>query len=390
MMNLDWRYGLALALCVGCTQAEDSHNPSEVDSACGYVACTSDDLSSFDVTWEEPASAGKEDTAAIESAVAVATRDGVLDVDDVDKLFEAAGNRVSRSELRAIGRAALSNSFEVTSEANERAHRLAQVANLPDDEAAEVMSGMAFSGTEIPTEVSRLIGKARLHGAVAYDVNEVDEDGQGVWSPYPATTPPMDNMAFDFTQITPEVLLADLEDTDIAYRAIVGTEEAVSPSGRTYRKARYEERKGGTGNILSHYDEVYHPDIYARGSQGQKWANNFAILSDGSLHCLPAARRSSLQNIILTNPHLSRGKSMLYNGHLDVRNGIVVGVEMSGRLSKMAAKGKADFVDPISVLEAWGFEIGERVRLRYGNTRHGVPTRDTDAGVITEDERVNP
>ncbi len=166
------------------------------------------------------------------------------------------------------------------------------------------------------------------------------------------------------------------------YNAIVGTEEAELPDGRTYRRARYEARVGGTGNISAHYDEVYHPDIYARGRSGQRWSSNFAILSDGSLHCLPAARRSVAQDLILTNPHLSRGARLLYNGHLTVRAGVVTSVEMSGRLSKRAARGKSVFVDPIAMLEAWGLEIAPDVSLRYGNTSDGTPVRDLEAGVV--------
>ncbi|MFT7582005.1 MAG: hypothetical protein ACI9MR_003686, partial [Myxococcota bacterium] len=83
-----------------------------------------------------------------------------------------------------------------------------------------------------------------------------------------------------------------------------------------------------------------------------------------------------------TNPHLSRGARMLFNGHLDVRNGIVEGIEMSGRLSKLAAKGKAVFVDPVPLLEAWGFTVSDNVRLRYGNTRSGTPEQAD--GIIRE------
>ena len=74
---------------------------------------------------------------------------------------------------------------------------------------------------------------------------------------------------------------------------------------------------------------------------------------------------------------------MLYNGHIDVRDGVVVGIEISGRLSKRAAKGKANFIDPLAVLQAWGFEISPNVSIRYGNTSEGVPTRDLDNGIIT-------
>jgi hypothetical protein len=53
--------------------------------------------------------------------------------------------------------------------------------------------------------------------------------------------------------------------------------------------------------------------------------------------------------------------------------GVVVGVEMSGRLSRRAARGRDIFVDPIAVLKAWGFEITPGVEIRYGNTSRGTP-----------------
>lgn len=152
------------------------------------------------------------------------------------------------------------------------------------------------------------------------------------------------------------------------------------------------DQLGGTGDVLASYDEVYHPDVYARGSRGQRWANNCAILSDGSLHCLPAARRSVVRDLILTHPHLSRCNAYpgyeedcrhpLYHGHIDIRAGVVVGVEMSGRISKRAARDQATFIDPIGLLEAWGFSVAPEVRLRFGNIRSGVPVRDAEAGII--------
>ena len=162
-------------------------------------------------------------------------------------------------------------------------------------------------------------------------------------------------MTFAYTEITPAALKADIEDVDVVYNKIVGTTTATTTWGQEYKTAKYEEGKGGTGNVLSHYDEVYHEDIYARGRSGQKWANNCAILCDGGLHCLPAARRSEEQNLILTNPALARQeRHMLYNGHVDIRDGVIVGIEMSGRLSKLAAKGKATFIDPVAVLQGVG------------------------------------
>jgi hypothetical protein len=54
----------------------------------------------------------------------------------------------------------------------------------------------------------------------------------------------------------------------------------------------------------------------------------------------------------------------------------------------LAAKGKANFIDPIALLEAWGFEIADGVRISYGNTEDGVPVREN--GVITAAPAATP
>ncbi len=368
-----------------CGNVDEPTAPTDAgdEIPCGMRACAAQEV---DGEWgpeRVDEHLGKADTESVISAFNAAKADGVLTADDIDSMFAETGGRVSRGEILAI-RDSLNpedDSYIVADEAKERALELALVANLPDDEAEQVLSGRSFAGTELPPAVIEMVATARLNGAVAYDVNEIDDDGERVWTPYPATTPAMENMAFDYTEVTPAALTADLEDTDVVYNRIVGTETLTHPQGFDYEAARYEEAVGGTGNVLAHYDEVYHPDIYARGRSGQKWANNVAILSDGTFHCLPASRRSFLQDLILTNPHLSRGKHLLYNGHLDIRDGVVVGIEMSGRPSKLAARGEANFIDPITLLEAWGFEISPNISLRYGNTRHGVPIREN--GVVT-------
>ena len=152
----------------------------------------------------------------------------------------------------------------------------------------------------------------------------------------------------------------------------------------------YDRRAGGTGNIAASYDDGMHEDLYARGQSGQKWANNFAILSDGSIHALPAARRDEDGRVILTNPALARGKRVLFMGHLDVRGGVVQNVEMSGRLSRLAGKGDQKFIDPIAVLQAWGFEMSPSLTssaergggVHFSNTSDGTPIRDLDTGIV--------
>lgn len=393
MITLDIKR-ISLALFIGvtfaaCGENDDSVGVDLAEEPCGIRVCTEADISDY-----EPANLGvdpnaKADTQGVELAIRELGEDGVLDIDDVRRVFEEAGGRISDGEIRAIRAGVKNPDVEVTEDALELTYDLAVTANLPADEAEEILSGRTFAGTEVPETVTELLREARLAGAVAYDVNEQNSDGEGIWSPYPATTPAIENMAFAYTEITPQALAADIEDTDVEYNRIVGAETATTSWGQEYQQARYEAGVGGTGNILAHYDEVYHPDIFARGRSGQKWANNVAIMSDGTIHCLPASRRSPLQDLILTNPHLSRGKHLLYNGHLDVRDGVVTGIEMSGRLSKRAAKGKAMFINPIALLEAWGFEMSPNLSLRYGNTSDGVPVIDEETGLIVQDPAQN-
>ncbi|MFT7582126.1 MAG: hypothetical protein ACI9MR_003808 [Myxococcota bacterium] len=369
----------------GCANDSSSDAPA---LACGIVPCTGVDLTGDDFDPESvniDVGPGKADAAdEVAAAIVAATQDKTLSLDEVDGIFEAAGRKISVGEIRVIGAAIREDrgDYEVDADARAEIRFRAYTANLSEIETDYLRDGFTFGGTELPEAVYDAMVTARLNGAIAYDVNEQDDDGEGIWSPYPATTPATDNMAWDYTEITPAALAADIADTDVEYEAISGVETVVHSSGQEYKSVTYDNRVGGTGNALSQYDEAYHPNIYARGSQGHIWANNMAILSDGSFHCLPAARRSVAQDVILTNPHLSRGARMLFNGHLDVRSGVVEGIEMSGRLSKLAAKGKAIFVDPVPLLEAWGFTVSDNVRLRYGNTRSGTPEQAD--GIIRE------
>ncbi|HHH27434.1 MAG TPA: hypothetical protein ENK57_03660 [Polyangiaceae bacterium] len=388
--------------CLACLLAACAAPPGTAESEvpCGIVDCAvGEDMLIPDYT--PPPDFGKADREGVEDTLRQNTMDGVLDAADVLDLFDAAGQRVGRAEMRVIRDALESTDFEVTDDAVRTALDMALVANLFEHERTALTDDdvLTYGGSDLPEAVQEFVARARLNGAIAYDVQEVDEDdGELVWNPYPSTTPPVENMTFEYTEVTPAALLADLNDTTTIYNRIAGTETAeycdAAGDCQDYQRARYVEQVGGTGGIAANYDEVYHPDIYARGTQGQRWANNCAILSDGSIHCLPAARRSVIQDLILTNPHLSRCNSyagyeegcrhLLYHGHIDVRDGVVTGVEMSGRISKRAARGRATFIDPIGLLEAWGFELSPSLRLRFGNTTAGTPLRDVERHTVTE------
>lgn len=334
---------------------------------------------------------GKADSDAVNDKVAELTADGTLSAADIDELFDATGNTVSKSEMLAIRDAVESTDYTVTADATQRALDRATVANLLPAEADELETKGAYGGNEVPTKVKDLLAKARLNGAAAFDVRETDSTGEGVWNPYPTTTPPTENMTFQYTLITPQGLAADLADTTVTYNAITGVEE-VTEDGQTYEQVTYERRKGGTGHIQAQFDEAYHPDIYARGSYNQKWANNCAFLSDGTIHCLPAARRSEAQDLILTNPHLSRCSedpsyaddchTLMYMGHITANAGVITSVEISGRLSKEISKGKINAIDPLSLFEAWGFELAPGLDIDFGNTEDGTPVRDAERGIV--------
>jgi hypothetical protein len=346
----------------------------------------------------EPGNPEKSDTAAVAAALLDATADGELSAVDVDSLFEATGRTVSKREMLAVRDATESTDFTVTDEAAKRALERAYLANLLEHEAAQLADpSVGYGGTPIPEAVRALVAQARLNGAVAFDVREIRNDGEPRWTQYPATTPPVDNMDFDYTLVSPDGLAADLADTTLVYNAIVGTEtaeqcDAVGNNCEEFQQARYEERVGGSGNIAAHYDEVHHPDLKARGSSNQKWASNCAFLSDGSVHCLPASRRSVLRDLILTNPALSRCNdfagfeegchSLLYMGHITARGGVITSVEVSGRVSKRIGSGKSNLIDPIALLDAWGFERNPNLRVVFGNTEDGIPVTNAERGVL--------
>jgi hypothetical protein len=99
-----------------------------------------------------------------------------------------------------------------------------------------------------------------------------------------------------------------------------------------------------------------------------------------------------LQDVILTNPALSRCNqiagfedachTLLYMGHITASGGVITSVEVSGRVSKRIARGRANLIDPISLLDAWGFERSAGLRVRYGNTEDGIPVTNSERGVL--------
>ncbi|MBI5495416.1 MAG: hypothetical protein HY904_10360 [Deltaproteobacteria bacterium] len=348
-------------------------------------------------------SVGRSGGGNIQNTLRSVTQDGTLDKTDAEKLLGAAGSTVSAREEKDLKAASQGSGFTVTAEARQfLATNLRDIASLRRQ--AEQQNAMVarrqpalaaqeqarldptkatrtLGGTPIPDDVKKLINTALAAGAVAYDVAELgnpakDDHGEGFtitgkWTPYPQEIAPGGNMAFDYTEVTPQKLQDDMEKST-TYTRIKGYKSETQRDMRTgethtFQVAEYEKVTGkGTGDIMAHYDEATHPDQYARGTNNQKWANNYAILADGSLHCLPAARRNPGEpGLILTNPSLARGQRMLANGHIEVRGGVVTSIGISGRIQKLAQDGDAKFLDPVPLLKAWGFKIAPDVKVTF-------------------------
>lgn len=302
--------------------------------------------------------------------------------------FEQVANRPNlRTDREALGYAqetvqTLRGLHAAKTEMNDAVRREApKLGAALEDRMRLGVETKSFGGTTIPEAVKELVTKALAAGAIAYDVREVKDpewseehaefELPGKWTPYPQEISARGSMSFAHTEVTPEKVKKDME-TVQKYSQLDGyTEERVNmpvAGGRpqTMRTPKYRQVEGkGTGNIAAHYDESHHRDVYARGSSGQIWANNFSILADGSLHCLPAMRRSEHTRHILTNPSLGRGELMLANGHIEMRAGVITEVGLSGRLQNRVNDGEAKLVDPVAILKAWGFQVAPDCKVSF-------------------------
>ncbi|MEW5848785.1 MAG: hypothetical protein AB2A00_08220 [Myxococcota bacterium] len=357
--------------------------------------------------------------SGVKNTIRSVSTDRTIDKADAQKILDSAGSTVSSGEERAIKDVFNNSSVQIDAEAKKllkdalrdisslRAHVrqqndgvAARASGLQAAEDARMKPGVTtktLGGSVIPEEVKALVNKARAAGAVAYDVAELDDPAKddhgegytvtGKWTPYPQDVGSTGNLAFSHTEVTPQKLEEDMN-TVQTFTRIKGYRTETQRDFRTgeehtFQVAEYERvTEKGTGNITAHYDEASHPDQYARGPQGQKWANNFCILADGSLHCLPAARRNPAEpGLILTNPSLARGQRMLFNGHIEVRNGVVTSIGMSGRLQKLAADGDAKFMDPVPLLKAWGFKMSPDLQVHFEGSGDR-PNIDRNTNVI--------
>ncbi len=324
----------------------------------------------------------------VKSAFQRVTADRKIDVKDVDTILQSAGN-ISKEEQKAIKAEADKFAGMMDPAAKRKLQtKLGEVDSLRRD-AAEANAGVqasaakltaeatklltvgtatkSFGGSQIPDAVKTAVSGMIKNGATAYDVRELKPDPiydsshgepemtvEGKFNPYSQESNAADSLAFKHTELTPSKIADDMN-TVQTYNVITGVKD---------NRATYEKVTGkGSGNITELYDEANHSDTFARGRGGQKYASNFAILADGSLHAVPAARRSKADpGLILTTASLARGKQMLFNGHIHMDKGVVTYVGMSGRLCKQQADGMK-FVDAVEVIKAWGFKTAPGLKV---------------------------
>lgn len=321
------------------------------------------------------------------------TADRKLDVKDVDTILESAGS-ISADEEKEIR--AEADKFAGITEPDAQVklrEKLGEIGSLRRQAASinksveklapkltaetheKLTIGKAtssFGGTPIPDAVKKVVNDAIAAGAKAYDVREMKGDPvydsshgepemiiDGKFNPYGQEQQAVDSMAFKHTELTPAKIEADL-DHDQTWTEVNGYQTVGAN-----QEAQFKQVTGrASGNITELYDEASWKETFARGPGGQKYASNFAILGDGSVHCVPASRRTAAEPWrILTTASLGRGKQMLFNGHLHMEKGVVTYVGMSGRLCKLQEKGEAKFVDPVEVLKAWGFKLAPGLKV---------------------------
>ena len=328
----------------------------------------------------------------VKNAFARVSRDGRIDSKDIDELLKSAGS-IDKTEEAEIKKSVDAFSGKVDADAKAKLReKLGEISQLRKEAASinksvqrnapklvkeasdKLKVGVAtksYGGSPIPDAVKKYLNDAIKNGATSYDVREMKKDPiydtehgdpelmlDGKFNPYGQDQEAADSMTFDYTELTPAKFDAD------AKTATWQELDGYTGTGDN-QQAKFKTVTGRpAANITALYDEASWSDTKARGPGGQKFANNFAILADGSMHCVPASRRSKADpNRILTTASLARGKPMLFNGHIEMQNGVVTYIGMSGRLCKLQAKGDAKFIDPVEVIKAWGFKTAPGLKV---------------------------
>jgi hypothetical protein len=311
-------------------------------------------------------------TSSVRSAISQAAAKGTLNVQDIQAAFQEAGRNVSSGEGLAIFNAVMHpNGYTVSQQSMRDIMNFALMKDLTPEGRQAYLSRKTFGGQPIPKEVGRIVAMAKLAGAVAFDPSTTDSDGDNRFNPhFNSTSAATENMTFKYTEISPVALQADLEFKGKSQQ--MASQRAV-PGNPNVREWVYTTRTGGTGHVLTHFDQAFHSDLFARTPRGAKWSSNFAILSDGSFHCLPAARRDVSKQFVLVNPDLARGRKLLFTGHLTAESGVITSIEMSGRITKLASRGDNVFVNPMALMQAWGYNVAPGLRLRFDTKGRPAP-----------------
>ncbi|MBS1150290.1 MAG: hypothetical protein H6Q89_1988 [Myxococcaceae bacterium] len=327
----------------------------------------------------------------VKESFARVTTDRKIDVKDVDTVLQSAG-AISVDEEKAIRAEAdkFAGMMEPGAAAKLR-EKLGEVGSLRR-QAAQINKSVetvaprltaeaneklklgvatkSFGGTQIPEAVKKAVTEAMAKGALAYDVREMKGDPvydsshgepamiiDGKFNPYGQDQQAVDSMAFNHTELTPAKIEADM--------TTPSTWQELNGYSADRKTAQFKTVTGvGNGKITELYDEATWPETFGRGAGGQKYASNFAILADGSVHAVPASRRTAAEPWrILTTASLGRGKQMLFNGHIHMEKGVVTYVGQSGRLGKLEEKGEGKFVDPVEIIKAWGFKTAPGLKV---------------------------
>ncbi|MCA2981661.1 MAG: hypothetical protein INH41_26430 [Myxococcaceae bacterium] len=328
----------------------------------------------------------------VKNAFRTAAQDRRIDVKEVDTILSSAGS-ISPDEERAMKDEAARYASQMEPAAQTKLReKLGEVSQLRSTAAtinrrveleavrlsAEVKklhtAGAAtktYGGSAIPEAVKTVVRDALAAGAIAYDVRELKPDPvydtshgepeltvEGRYNPYSQSQKAVDTLAFDYTELMPKKVADDMN-TPQTFNVLKGYKQVGNNQVAEFEKVTMK----GNGRITELYDEASWPDTKARGPGGQKYASNFAILADGSVHAVPASRRSAAEPWrILTTASLGRDRQMLFNGHLHLEGGVVTYVGMSGRLCKLKERG-TQFVDPIALLKAWGFQVAPGLKV---------------------------
>ncbi len=302
-----------------------------------------------------------------------ATQDGELTLAEIQGMFSETGTWVGDEEGMMIYNAVMQpdSSYQVRPDTVAAAKEWALFRGLSDAEIQALRNKKTLAGIDIPEEVIEVLSKAKLSGAISYDVDYTSAgDTEPRFSPHYSSTPEAtENMSWQYTQIIPHGLKEDINFTGSSqWRTSAKTDS----SGSYWQ---YETKQGGTGLIVGTYDEIHHSDIFARTENGAKWAHNCAVLGDGSFHCLPASRRNMARDHVLVNPDLSRQSRMMYNGHIEAKEGLIYEIELSGKLAKLSSRGSNVFINPVCLLKAWGYSDTEIDGIRLYFDSNGRPER---------------